>query len=177
MGLWVALLYSVTLTPDRRVTSTDLVGLSRALGFHSARSVLSTGNLILEADGGEDDLALMIESELFRTWGRSIPVLLRQAQAWRDLLAANPFPEQSTADPAKVAVRVMRHAPDPADIARLMSRCGPGEAFAATERALWLASEHQLSVSPLQRAMAAPKTGIGTFRNISAVRKIAAALD
>jgi uncharacterized protein (DUF1697 family) len=177
MAVWVALLYSVVLPQARRVTSADLTRLAADLGFSSVRTVLSTGNLIFEAGGEEAELAERIEAEVARGWGKAIAVLLRSAPDWRALVAANPFPEQSRLDPSSVAVRVMRAAPDPAVIAALQARCGPDEAFAVTPRALWLASPHQLSLSPLLRAAASPKAGIGTFRNASAIRKIAAALD
>ena len=178
MTCWVALLYSVVLTPSRRVRSADLIDLADNLGFAAARTVLSTNNLIFEASGSEADLAARIEGEMTLIYGKAIPVLLRSADDWRALVAVNPFPDPSRHDPAKVAVRVMRHETDPAMMAKIAARCGADESFAATPRALWLALGQQLSTSPLLRAMgAAARMGVGTWRNASAIRKIAAALD
>ena len=177
MADWVALLYSVVLTPTRRVTSADLIQLATRLGFSDVKTVLSTGNLIFDVTGEEGELARRIEAEIARSWGKAIPVLLRSAQEWRAMVANNPFPQETLRDAAKVAVRVMRTDPEAEIVARIAARRAVDEGFAATPRALWFASPRQLSVSPLLRAIAAPKVGVGTLRNGSAIAKIAAALD
>ena len=176
MTRWVALLYSVVLSPSRRVTSADLLQLATAIGVLPFKTVLSTGNIIFDADATEADLTHRFEASIARDWGKPIPVLLRTADDWRALVAQNPFAEQSLATPDQVAVRVMRHHP-PADLIERLSRHTTNAAFATTPRALWIASHGQLSQSPLQRAMGSGKLGPGTFRNASAIVRIAAALD
>lgn len=177
MTRWVALLYSVVLTPQRRVTSDDLRRLGDGLGFANAKTVLSTGNLIFDGAGSEEDLTRRLEAAIAEGWGKSIPVLLRTAQDWLGLVAANPFPAESARTPDKVAVRVMRVAPDPARLAEISRHVTKDAQLRLTPRAIWVASTQPLAQSELLRAIAAPKTGTGTFRNASAIAKIAAALD
>ena len=177
MTRWIALLYSVILTPQRRVTSADLIHLAEGLGFSDPKTVLSTGNLIFAGAGTEDDLTRRIEAAIVKNWGRPIPVLLRTAADWVDLVAANPFPAESDSTPDKVAVRVMRVPPAPARMAEIARHVISGEKIMLTSRAIWIASPQQLSRSALLRAVAAPKSGTGTFRNVSAIGKIAMALD
>ncbi len=176
MTEWVALLYSVVLTPVRRVKSSDLLELAEVLSLGPAKTVLSTGNLIFQASGVEAELSRRIEGQIAEAWGKPISVLIRSAEDLRRLLAANPFPTQTALDPAKVAVRVMRD-PLPADLNTRMSEiCSQEEAFALQDRALWIMSQDQLSLSPLARVAGSSKPGIGTFRNASALAKIVAAL-
>lgn len=177
MTQWVGLLYSVILTPTRRVSKADLTLLAQSLGFSAVKTVLSTGNLIFGAEGVEAGLTDLIEARIAESWGRPIPVLLRNAADFRAMVAANPFPEASRLAPAQVAVRVMRQAPAAAELARLQSLSSAEAVFAARERALWVATSTRLSTAPLLRAMGAARMGIGTFRNASALAKIAAALD
>ena len=177
MADWVAVLYSVVLTPSRRVTSADLTQLAARLGFSNVKTVLSTGNLIFDAAGEEAELALRIEVEIARSWGKAIPVLLRSAQDWRAFVASNPFRHDTLRGAANVAVRVMRTEPKAEIVAQIAAHRAADEGFVATPRALWVASPRQLSLSPLLRAIASPKVGVGTLRNASAVTKIAAALD
>lgn len=174
MTQWVALLYSITISPTRRVQRSDLTGLAEGLGFSHAKTVLSTGNLIFAAEGEETSLAAAIENRIVENWGRAIPVLLRSVADFRAMRADNPFPD---CNPALVSVRVMRDAPSAEDLARLHALSGPEAVFAVRERALWVATPEPLVTSPLIRAMGSQRLGTGTFRNASALGKIAAALD
>lgn len=173
----VALLHSVVLSAGRRVRSADLIAVAIHAGASPVRTVLSTGNLILDADQNPAALEAGLEKAVLDLLGKPIPVFVRSESDWRKLVAANPLPEATRLDPSRVAVRIMRRNPTPAILDRITSAVGPGEAFAATERALWLSTPHQLSTSALSRAVGARWAGEGTFRNASAIGKITVALD
>jgi uncharacterized protein (DUF1697 family) len=175
--LWVALLYSVVLTPLRRVTSADLIGLALDSGLCEPRTVLSTGNLVFSAAGTAGALEAVLESAIRRAWGKPIPVLVRSAPELLALLDANPFPELTAEDPTRVAVRLMRAMPEAAVLEQIGARASADEAFAFTDRALWVATTRPFSETRAWRAMAAPRTGIGTFRSVSSLTRIAAAFD
>ena len=51
MNTHVALLYSVVLTPERRVVMVDLKAMAEDLGFVAPRTLGASGNLIFEAPG------------------------------------------------------------------------------------------------------------------------------
>lgn len=174
---WVGLLYSVVLTAERRVTKADLMDVAARAEVAGVATVLSTGNLIFEAEGDEAALERQLEAALDLQLGKPIPVFVRRADAWLALAAGNPFPEATVLDPARVAVRVMRSEPDADALARIRKATGPDDAFHAAGRALWLATRGALSTTPLLRAISSPWVGAGTFRNASAVAKIAAALS
>ena len=50
MSTFIALLHSIVLTPDRRVIMEDLRALAKDLGYREPRTLVSTGNLVFEAD-------------------------------------------------------------------------------------------------------------------------------
>jgi uncharacterized protein (DUF1697 family) len=170
------MLYSVILSADRRVTSAELLALAAMLELGRPRTVLSTGNLVFDSDAGEAELEDRLERTIAGQLGRPIPVFLRRADEVRDLMAANPFPEETRIDPAYVAVRIMRTEPAADVVARIAARASAGERFAASGRSLWVAVPGKLSGSALTRAVAAPWAGAGTFRSASALAKIAGAL-
>jgi uncharacterized protein (DUF1697 family) len=176
--MWhVALLYTVVITPSRRVKRAELLEAATQAGLQDARTVLSTGNLIVQADRDEATITAALESALLAICGKRIAVFVRQAPAWRALIAANPFSAETVADPSRVAVRVMRAQPDGQTLARIAAKVSGDARFAATDRALWLATPTQMSDSPLLRAMGAGWAGAGTFRSATALAKITAALD
>jgi uncharacterized protein (DUF1697 family) len=89
----VALLYSVVLTAGRRIKSADLFNVASDAGAEPRRSVLSTGNIILESDRMPAALELALERSVLKLLGKPIPVFVRTAAEWRALVVANPFPE------------------------------------------------------------------------------------
>lgn len=176
MTRWVALLYSVVITPTRRLTSADLLAVAGAAGLANARTVLASGNLLFDATGSEAALEVRIAAAVGDVLGRPIPVFLRSAADLAALLAANPFPAETAADATRVAVRVMRALPAPPVLERIAAAAGPGERFTAGDRAIWVATAGLPSASRLARAAGATWAGEGTFRNASAIARIAAAL-
>jgi uncharacterized protein (DUF1697 family) len=173
----VALLYTVVITPTRRVKSAELLTAAMQAGLRDARTVLSTGNLAFRSDAEEPAIAAALEQALLTIYAKPIAAFVRSAPAWRALVAANPFPAETALDASRVAVRVMRDHPDAKAITRIAGTVGPGERFAATDRALWLAAPTQLSSTALLRAVGAPRAGAGTLRSASALAKITQALD
>ena len=54
MASHVALLHSIVLSPGRRVVMAELRTMAEALGFGNARTLVSTGNLVFDADAAVD---------------------------------------------------------------------------------------------------------------------------
>jgi uncharacterized protein (DUF1697 family) len=171
---WVGLLFSVILSAERRVTKADLLAVAALAGVADARTVLSTGNLIFDAHGSEAVLEAQLGAAIAEILGRAIPVFVRSADDLRAVLAANPFPVQTEADPAQVGIRILRRVPSPDVVARIAAKARPGEVLAAQGREFWVAGSGGLSDSALFRAAGAAWAGEGTFRSVSAVRKIIA---
>jgi uncharacterized protein (DUF1697 family) len=174
--LWVAFLYSVVLSAERRVKSSELLAAAAVAGLRDARTVLSTGNLAFRSDAlAEAELAMRIEAAVEAVCGRRIAVYLRTGADLRAILDRNPFPEESRLRPASVAVRLMAAAPAVEVIGRLEGLAVAGERFAGIGRELWVASDRPLSGSALVRAAGSARSGAGTMRSISALQKIACA--
>ncbi len=173
----VALLYSVVLSPVRRVKSAELVEIAKLAGLGDPRTVLSTGNLVFRSHREEQDLESALEHLIQSRLGKPVAVFVRSADAWRALIDANPVPAETAHDPARVAVRIMRHPPTVENLQRIADTVGSGERFAATGRALWVAAADSRSTSRLLRAVGSPWVGEGTLRSVSAIGKIAGMLD
>ncbi len=176
MTRWVGLLYSVVLTSDRRVTKADLLAIAETAGVAEARTVLSTGNLIFEAEADEVTLEARLGAAVTRVLGRALPVFVRSAKDLRAILRTCPIDRAASMDPARIGVRILRNTPSAEVAARVAVKSAGGEEFGAVGRTFWVASPDALSGSALFRAAGAPWAGEGTFRSLSALRKIAAAM-
>jgi uncharacterized protein (DUF1697 family) len=175
---WVALLYSVTLGPARRVRNGDLVALAEGLGFARPRTLLATGNLIFEA-AAPDARALeaALEPAFATRLGRPVDIIVRAGDRWPALMRGNPYPEAAERSPAQVAVRVMRSPADAGVLARLEPYRAEGEALAVVDGDLWVHLPHGTAGSRLASAITPARAGgAGTFRNWNTVRRIGDAL-
>lgn len=170
---YVALLYSVVLTAERRVGMGDLKAMAADLGFAAPRTVASTGNLIFET---EETREAVLEAAFAARFGRPVDILLRTAEDWRRLAAANPFPAEAAEDGASVHVRVMRKAPSAMAVEALRSRAVSGERMVLVERDLWVHFPQEAGRSKLLPVLTPRHLDVGTLRNANIVERIARAL-
>lgn len=173
MTTYVALLYSVVLPAGQRLKMADLQAVAHGLGFRDPRTIGATGNLIFESDNGEvEDLESRFEAAFAERFGKHIAIIIRTAAAWRRLARANPFSAEAAADPARVAVRVMR-SPIPKSTQSAMARYIDHERIAVIGGDLWIHFTGDPTKSRLISALNAGRLeGIGTFRNANTVGRI-----
>jgi uncharacterized protein (DUF1697 family) len=174
MTTYIALLYSIVLTPRKRVVMADLRAMAERVGLKNVRTHASSGNLVFEAAGTTpSELEGRLERAFPETFGRHVDIIVRDAAAWRKLAAANPFPEESERMPDQVALRVMR-APVPADTEeRLRQAMSAGEQFAIVNGDPWIVFSRSTPNSRLLAAMNHKRLGVGTSRNWNTVRALA----
>ena len=174
MTTYVALLYSIIIDKSRRVAMADLRSIADKLGYQNPRTLVSTGNMIFEA---EDQPVAKVEAALEKAFaefhGKRVDIIIRRADDWRKLVAANPFPDESAANPDQVVVRVMRDRarPEIADFLRPYQT--QGEQVSIVDGDVWIAFASQPSLSKLLGQLAPRRMGgIGTARNWNTVRRL-----
>jgi uncharacterized protein (DUF1697 family) len=179
MTTYVALLYSIVIDKSRRVAMADLRQIAERLGCRNVRTLVSTGNMVFDADTMP---VSMLEDALEHAFsefhGKHVDFIVRTADQWRELVGCNPFPEESAANPDRVVVRVMR-APAEEKVAELFKPYQTaGEQVKIIGGDLWAAFPGQPSQSKLL-GLFAPKRmgGVGTARNWNTVRRLGEMLD
>ena len=179
MTMFAALLHSIVLGPGRRVVMADLRGVASGAGFLNPRTLGATGNLVFEAkaDISVSEAELRLEAGILRAFNKHIDVIARQAEAFRRMAAANPFPEESARDGSLVGVRVMREPLRAGFEKALQEWRGEGERIAVVDGDLWVAFAGQPSKSRLLSRMSKQHLGIGTVRNWNTVRTLAAMIE
>lgn len=179
MKSYVALLYSIVLGPGRRVLMADLRAVAEALGYSDATTIGASGNLLFQAHPAPlGELEAALEAGFAARFGKSVDIILRDAESWRRLAAGNPFPEAAARDGARVHVRVMRQPAAESDLARLSAYASGGEELRIVDGDLWMHFADRLpSEGKLIGQLTAKRSGVGTVRNWNTVAKIAAALE
>ena len=172
---WIALLRGVNLGPSRRLLMSDLTGVFRALGYGDAKTLLQSGNVVFRAaEKSAAKLERRLEAETEKRLGLTTTYLLRSAAEWAAIVAANPFPKEAAADPARTVLVALQAPPAAAAVAAL-ARANPGrEKLRAMGRELYVyypdgQGESKLTAPLIDRHLG----GVATARNWNTVLKLA----
>lgn len=138
MSLHIALLRGVNATGGRLITADELTGLLTDLGYTQVRMGPKAGDLVFESDertGAE--LQTQLETELMARLGLRTDVYVRTAEAWRALVAANPFPDFAAADPGWLMTLFCKDTPDKKAMGALRAAIRGAEQARAESRQIY----------------------------------------
>jgi uncharacterized protein (DUF1697 family) len=164
MAVYVALLRAVNVGGTGKLPMSDLRAMCEAIGFDDVRTYIQSGNVVFRTDRTSDAAREELEGLLGDRLGKPVGVIMRDAQALRDALARNPFPD---AAPNKVAVLFLDLAPTPDVIETAKGRAD--EEIAVGPREIFIHFPSGMGRSRLRLAA----MDHGTARNLNTVAKLA----
>ncbi|MGH7023165.1 MAG: DUF1697 domain-containing protein [Caulobacteraceae bacterium] len=173
-SLVIALLRGVNLGAARRVAMADVRRAAEEAGFAGVRSLLQSGNLLLETRVGEEgEIAAKLEAAFLAALGLRTEVVVRSAGAWRAMIQANPFVEEARTDPGRLVVVVMKTAPAADAEAALGAIEGPERARVIGREAFIYYPDGQADTKVMGAALDRALGARGTARNWNTVLKLA----
>ena len=107
MPAFVALLRAVNVGGRGTVTMADLREVAAGLGLGEVRTLLKSGNLVFAAPDAPN-LEAKLEAAFADRLGLKTDVLVRTAEAWSALIAANPFTEAAADDPGHLVAMPLK---------------------------------------------------------------------
>lgn len=167
MTAYVALLRAVNVAGTGKLPMTELKAIGEACGFGAVRTFIASGNLLLESDLGEVEVAALLEERLERFAGKRIPVFVRSAAEMAELAAGNPFVDDK---PSRVMAHVIAEPPTATMLAEATGL--GGERMALGPRAIYVSYGEGIGKTRLKL----PAVRQGTARNMNSVAKIAGML-
>lgn len=163
--VYVALLRAVNVGGTGVLPMKDLIAICGELGFRHARTYIQSGNVVFEADGGEDTVRMALEEVLRVRMGKPVDVMVRTAAEMRAVLEGDPF---AAMEGNRVAVVFLAGEP-PVDM--LCGLTGPGgERVQAGVREVYVYYPEGMGRSKLKL----PLEGAVTVRNRNTVAKLVA---
>lgn len=173
MTTHVALLYSIVL-PAGRVVMADLRAMAGELGFVAPRTLVASGNLVFEAPSRMPVRAIeqRLEPAFAARFGRAVDIIVKSAEVFRALAAANPFRDEAEAVPTSVHVRVMRQPITEEALTALLPWLSPYERIAVAGGHLWLHLPDGAGTSKVVGRLTPRHMGVGTTRNWNTVRRL-----
>ena len=179
MPLRVALMRSIVIN-GQRVKMTDAMALAERVGGTEVQSVIATGNLLFRSDKSPRVLERELEAECEAIYGRATEMVVKTAEQWRSLLAANPFPDEAARAPSRLLAWAMRDPIPDSGTEQLRRRAIGAERVERTPAGdfyVWF-GEAPVPESSMASGFGLKALGaVGTNRNWNTAIKIARALD
>jgi uncharacterized protein (DUF1697 family) len=160
----------------RSLKMADLVSLASELGYAHPRTLLQSGNLVFETTEALDaTLERRLEAEAQARFGFPIDIIVRTAEAWRSLIANNPFPDAAHADPSHCLAMPLKTPPPPGALEALRAAIKGPEKAALVGRDAYLVypngiGRSKLTIQVIERHLQTR----GTARNWNTTLKLAA---
>lgn len=172
---YLAFLRGVNVGGRNRVPMADLRAALERRGFTGVRTVLQSGNVVLDATSRSAAAIEAAVHEAVRdSAGVTSDIFVRTAAAWQAALDANPFRAEAKTDPSRLHVLCLRRAPAPAALAALTAAIpGPDRIAAVGPHAYVFYPEGQ-GRSKLTPALLERHLGSVTARNWNTALKMAA---
>ena len=148
--------------------------MAEALGLGNPRTLMASGNLVVESDRDPADLEKAIEAETEKRFGRVIETIVRTPSQWAAMMMANPFPDQARDAPSRLLLMVMKDGIKPGAVDALMAFARGDEQVREAGGELWFWHPDGIGQSKMSEKAQPRLIGTGTARNWNTVNKLAA---
>lgn len=157
-----------------RAPVTELRAMAAGLGLRNPRTLLASGNLVVESSKATDTLEADIEAAMDETFGLKVAAMVRTPEQWAALIAANPFPDEAKDQPSQVIAMVMKNGIKAAGVEACRELAAAGERVEAVGDVLYFWFPGGQGDSGIFRKATPRILGMGTGRNWNTVLKLAA---
>jgi uncharacterized protein (DUF1697 family) len=155
----------------------ELKALCEKLGWSDVHSYIQSGNLVFRSPDEPWRLESELESALKKQFGFEVPVIVRPAIRWRQLLEGNPFGEASDKEPQLVMLGLAKAAPAAGAASALQERATSDERVRMVDNALWIhfprgSGRSKITPALLDRLAGSPVT-LRNWRTAMKLRELA----
>ena len=174
MPTQIALLRGINLGAHNRVPMAELRAHLTSLGYGDVRTLLQSGNVVLDADVSPERLAADLEHELAGSFGVRSPVVVRTCEELAAVVTLDPL--RKVVDNDKLyQVSFLSAEPPPEALQRLEASDPAPERFVHAGREIYAWHPGGIHSSPLARLLSDKRLGVvATARNWSTTVKLLA---
>ncbi|HEV8067488.1 MAG TPA: DUF1697 domain-containing protein [Planctomycetaceae bacterium] len=176
MSTFVALLRGINVGGHNAVAMSDLRDLVTDLGFAGATTLLQSGNVVFKATGKTSNaLESLLEKETAKRLGVSADYIVRNANEWAKVVAANPFSREAREDPSHLVVVSLKTAAAEKSVNTLRASIKGRETIHGVGKHLYIVYPDGMGTSKLTGTVIERALGSrGTARNWNTVLKLLA---
>lgn len=176
MTVHIALMRGIHAGGRDRITAFNLRAFLCGPDCADSRALLRSGNLVFSSQGRTAaELEYLMDIQAGRRIGMHTGFVVRTADDWAGIIAGNPFRAEAERDPGRLAVMLLKDAPDPAGVQALREAAAGPEAVRVEGRQVYVTyptgiGRSRLTGTLIESALATR----GTARSWRTVMKLAA---
>lgn len=155
-----------------RAPVAELRAMAADMGLKNPRTLLASGNLVVESGQATGALEAEVEAAMARRFGLKIAAMARTPEQWAKLIAANPFRDQAKTHPSKVLAMVMKDGIKDGALEACRALAADGEAVEAAGGVLYFWFPNGQGESGIFKKATPRMLGMGTGRNWNTVLKL-----
>ncbi|UJA21219.1 DUF1697 domain-containing protein [Thermoleophilia bacterium SCSIO 60948] len=175
MTTWIALLRGINLGSRNRVTMPELRAGLTQLGFANVRTLVQSGNVVLDSELDGDGVARAVSDLVARDFDVVTPTVVRSAAELDDVIARNPMRSEADAEPKLFQVSFLAEEPPSELVEALLSADIGDERVAVSGREIYSHHPGGMQRSKLGRQTTDKKLSVVvTARNWNSVTKLSA---
>jgi len=168
----IALLRGINVGRAKRMAMADLRTLIQDLGYTDVRTVLNSGNVVLNApDDSPDEIAARIQETLAARTGVSARVTALTAAAWTEIVDGNPLIEIAD-NPSRLLVAVLMDPGEREKLDPLLKQDWRPDVLALGTRVVYMWCPEGMSASKLPGAVERALGDAMTIRNWATVLRL-----
>ena len=159
----------------RTLLMADLRGACEKLGLRNPRTLLQSGNLVVEGPGAPAEIEARLEQGLKKRLGMDLEFFVRSPREWDAIIRNNPFPKEAKSDPGHLVLLCLKHRVAPPAVRELRGRIPGRESVAGRGREVYATYPDGAGTSKLTNALIDRVLGTrSTGRNWNTVLKLQA---
>lgn len=148
--------------------------MAAEMGLGNPRTLLASGNLVVESDRDPDRLEGEVEAAMEARFGLKVAAMVRTPEDWQALIAANPFADEALAEPSKALAMVMKAGIKAGAVKGCRALAEGGERVEAVGDVLYFWFPNGQGQSGIFKKATPRLLGMGTGRNWNTVVKLGA---
>jgi len=130
MTIYIALLRGINVGKHHRIKMADLKSLLETMGLTKVKTYIQSGNVLFEAKDEAEQLSQRLEDEISRTFGFPVPVILRTAEEYEQIIRDCPYSIDSLKEGESIQLAFLAEEPSQAKTEILRSfESEPDECF------------------------------------------------
>jgi uncharacterized protein (DUF1697 family) len=168
--VFIALIRGINVGGHKKIRMADLKTSCEAMGLRDVRTLLQSGNVVFRTDIKD---RARLTKEIAGVLGVEAKVILRSADELREVVAANPMPEEAQRAPSGFIVVFLSEKPTAAAMQSLRDAYSGPEKMQLHGAELYIEYGAGMGKSKLTNVLIERKLGVtGTARNWNTVTKL-----
>lgn len=139
MSTFISMLRGINVSGHNKIGMADLKYLYESLNFRHVLTYVQSGNVIFDSTIWDvPKLTSIIESAILKSFGLTVPVVIRNNTDFQRIINNNPFLINRNEDPAKFHVTFLLNSPAKSDLIKLPSSPNDNDEFILSGNEIFL---------------------------------------